>query len=57
MISSIAARRVANRLPYRRPTFNEPHKLSVGALTLLCQAGRVESAKSARINGYNSRTM
>ena len=33
MISSIASRRVANFLPYNLPTFSEPHKLSVGALS------------------------
>ena len=32
-------------------------KLSIGALTLLCQDSRMESAKSAKINGYSSRTM
>ena len=34
-----------------------PLIVSARALTLLCQAGRTESAKSARISGYNSRTM
>jgi hypothetical protein len=29
---------VANRLPCSRPTFRRPHRLSVGALTLLCPA-------------------
>ena len=37
--------------------FKEWKKLSIGALTLLCQDSRMESAKSAKINGYNSRTM
>jgi hypothetical protein len=32
-------------------------KLSIGALTLLCQAEAVESARSARMSGYNSRTI
>ena len=27
------------------------------ALTLLCQAGRIDSFKSAKISGYSSRTM
>jgi hypothetical protein len=55
--SSIAYRRVASFRPSSLPTFKRPHKLSVGALTLLCQAARAESAKSARISGYSSRTM
>jgi len=29
----MASRRVANCLPYNLPTFNRPHKLSVGALS------------------------
>jgi Zn-dependent protease with chaperone function len=33
MTSSIASRWVANRLPYSRPTFRLPHRLSVGALS------------------------
>ena len=32
-ISSIAARRAVNRLAYKRPPFNEPRQLSVGALS------------------------
>ena len=32
-------------------------KLSIGALTLLCQVLRIDSAKSAKISGYSSRTM
>jgi len=31
--SSMASRRVANFLPYNLPTFNRPHRLSVGALS------------------------
>jgi hypothetical protein len=32
-------------------------KLSIGALTLLCQATRAESARSARISGYRALTI
>ena len=57
MTSSMAARRVWKRRPCRRATFNDPHRLSVTALTLLCQARRAESFKSAKMSGYSSRTM
>jgi len=53
----MASRRVENFLPYKLAVFNLPQKLSVGALTLLCQEMAAESARSARISGYNSRTM
>ena len=47
MVSSFASRRVLNRLPCSRSTFNDPKSVSVQALTLLCQAGRAESASIA----------
>ena len=40
-----------------RSFFKLLKKLSVGALTLLCQVVRAESAKSARMSGYNSLTI
>jgi hypothetical protein len=38
----------------RSLTLSVLKKLSIGALTLLCQRVRTDSAKSARINGYSA---
>jgi hypothetical protein len=43
--------------PCMRATFSELHRLSVGAFTLLSQEVGVESARSARMCGYSSRTI
>ena len=51
------ASRVWKRSPKTRSCLKLLNQLSVGALTLLCQAARLESAKSARMSEYNSRTI
>lgn len=57
MISSFASRLVFKRRPCSRSTFNDPNSVSLHALTHLCQAMDAESARSAKISGYSSRTM
>ena len=56
-VKVIAWNGLSHRRWTRRKTWNSAPKLPTPPMTLLCQAEAVESARSARMSGYNSRTI